>query len=377
MPQDVHLRRLIKKMKIKHNIIPIFVPHVGCPHDCVFCNQKKITGVSTDMTKEEVDNTIKSYLKTIPETNQTLEVAFYGGSFTAIDRGVQRDFLEVANGYKKDGKIDKIRLSTRPDCIDREELEMLKENGVDTIELGVQSLDQDVLDASNRGHSRKDVEDAVSLIREFGFTLGLQMMLGLPKDTKEKSIATAKGLIAFKPDLVRIYPTLIVKETFLEESYMRAEYSPLSLEDAVEISSIILMMFDIENINVIRVGLQPTENICSESGEVVAGPFHPSFRQLVESRIYEIVLDEFLDTHKMSGDEISIELDKKEISNLVGQKSVNIKNIKEKYHFKKVKIHGIDLNENILFVIDREKKYRLDKIEYMVQYLKNSEILIV
>ena len=362
-------------MKSKHNIIPIFVPHVGCPHDCVFCNQKKITGVSTDMTKQEVDSTIKSYLKTIPETNKTLEVAFYGGSFTAIDRGVQRDFLEVANSYKMSGKVDRIRLSTRPDCIDREELQMLKENGVDIIELGVQSLDQHVLDASNRGHSKQDVYEAVKLIREFGFTLGLQMMLGLPEDTKDKSIATAKELISLKPDLVRIYPTLIVKETFLQELYEKGDYIPLSVDEAVEISSIALMMFELANINVIRIGLQPTENICSESGEVVAGPFHPSFRQLVESRIYKIVLDKFFETHTILGEDISIEVSNKEISNLVGQKSENTKKIKEKYNLRKVKVIGIDVDEDVFFIIDYDEKYSVNRLKLIEEYLKDNNYL--
>ena len=362
-------------MKSKHNIIPIFVPHVGCPHDCVFCNQKKITGVSTDMTKQEVDSTIKSYLKTIPETNKTLEVAFYGGSFTAIDRGVQRDFLEVANSYKMSEKVDRIRLSTRPDCIDREELEMLKENGVDIIELGVQSLDQHVLDASNRGHSKQDVYEAVKLIREFGFTLGLQMMLGLPDDTKEKSIATAKELISLKPDLVRIYPTLIVKETFLQELYEKGDYIPISVDEAVEISSIALMMFELANINVIRIGLQPTENICSESGEVVAGPFHPSFRQLVESRIYNIVLDKFFEEHTMNSEDISIQIGKREISNLVGQKSENIKQIKEKYNLRKVKVSGIDMDEDMFFIIDSDKKYSVNRLKLIEEYLKDNNYL--
>lgn len=361
-------------MKNKHNIIPIFVPHVGCPHDCVFCNQKKITGVSTDMTKDEVDNTIKSYLKTIPETNKTLEVAFYGGSFTAIDRTVQEEFLMIANSYKLSGHIDKIRLSTRPDCIDRDKLQMLKEYGVDTIELGVQSLDQSVLDASNRGHSIGDVYEAVELIKEFDFTLGLQMMLGLPKDTKEKSISTAKKLISLKPELVRIYPTLIVADTYLQELYEKNQYTPLSLEEAVDISSILLMMFERENINVIRVGLQPTENICSESGEVVAGPFHSSFRQLVESRIYKIVLDEFFKVNDITGD-ITIEINKSEVSNIVGQKKINIVELREEYNLRRVKIKEIHEVDDEFFIIDDKDKFKVDKTKLIETYLRDENYL--
>ena len=360
-------------MKVKHHIIPIFVPHVGCPHDCVFCNQKKITGKSTDMTSEEVDNTIKSYLETIPKTNQTLEVAFYGGSFTAIDRDIQKEFLTVANSYKVKGLIDKIRLSTRPDCIDIDVLNLLKSHGVDTIELGVQSLDQQVLDESNRGHSRKDVYDAVVLIKKFDFNLGLQMMLGLPGDTKDKSLETARELIKLKPDLVRIYPTLIVKDTYLETLYEEKSYKPLSVDEAVKISSILLMMFESYNINVIRVGLQPTENICSESGEVIGGPFHPSFRQLVESEIYTLILSEFLSENNIKDNDIKIRVNNKDISNLVGQKRKNIKHIREKYNLRKVSINGDDIPRDSFYISDDKEEYKLERKTYIEKYLKNNK----
>lgn len=361
-------------MKIKHHIIPIFVPHVGCPHDCVFCNQKKITGKSTEITSEDVDNTIKSYLKTIPSSNQKLEVAFYGGSFTAIDRDIQKELLGVANYYKQRGLIDRIRLSTRPDCIDIDILNLLKDNGVDIIELGVQSLDQEVLDKSNRGHSKEDVYQAVSLIKDFDFTLGLQMMLGLPGDTKEKSISTAKELIKLKPDIVRIYPTLVVKETYLEKQYFEKKYQPLSLERAVDISSIILMMFELNDINVIRIGLQPTENISSESGEVVSGPFHPSFRQLVESQIYKTILRNFFD-EKFVEEDIKIEISKKEISNIVGQKSENIEMIKKEYNIKRVAINGTGISKERFYIISKQNKYEVVKNLYIEKYLKANNYL--
>ena len=373
MQLGLHLKEWMSKMKVKHHIIPIFVPHVGCPHDCVFCNQKKITGKSTDMTSEEVDNTIKSYLETIPKTNQTLEVAFYGGSFTAIDRDIQKEFLTVANSYKVKGLIDKIRLSTRPDCIDIDVLNLLKSHGVDTIELGVQSLDQQVLDESNRGHSRKDVYDAVVLIKKFDFNLGLQMMLGLPGDTKDKSLETARELIKLKPDLVRIYPTLIVKDTYLETLYEEKSYKPLSVDEAVKISSILLMMFESYNINVIRVGLQPTENICSESGEVIGGPFHPSFRQLVESEIYTLILSEFLSENNIKDNDIKIRVNNKDISNLVGQKRKNIKHIREKYNLRKVSINGDDIPRDSFYISDDKEEYKLERKTYIEKYLKNNK----
>lgn len=375
MQQKQLLLEWMKTMKIKHHIIPIFVPHVGCPHDCVFCNQQKITGISTDITSEDVDNTIKSYLETIPESNQELEVAFYGGSFTAIDRDIQRKLLSVANKYKIKGLIDRIRLSTRPDCIDLDILKLLRECGVDIIELGVQSLEQDVLDKSNRGHSKEDVLEAVRIIKESNFTLGLQMMLGLPGDTKERSIYTAKEIIKLEPDFVRVYPTLIVKDTYLETLYFEQRYIPLSVEQAVDISSVILMLFEYSDINVIRIGLQPTENISSESGEVVAGPFHPSFRQFVESKIYGLVLDEFLEENSIEDADMKIEVNKKQISNIVGQKSVNIKTIREKFNLRKVTVHGADISQESFYIIYKGQKYEVKRRKYIEKYLKNNKYI--
>lgn len=363
-------------MKIKHHIIPIFVPHVGCPHDCVFCNQKKITGLSTDMTKEEVDNTIKSYLKTIPTSNQKLEVAFYGGSFTAIDKEIQKELLSIANKYKKKGLIDRIRLSTRPDAIDTCALNLLKEQGVDIIELGVQSLSQDVLDKSNRGHLKEDVYEAVRLIKKYKFKLGLQMMIGLLGDTSDKSIYTASEIIKLKPDLVRIYPTLVVKDTFLETLYNENKYSALSLEEATKISSIILMMFEINDINVIRVGLQPTENICSESGEVVAGPFHPSFRQIVESNIYAFILTEFFRRIDVKSEAIEIQISKREISNLVGQNGINKDLIKKEYKLKKISIKGIEQDKDSFYIIIDGVKHIVNRKTYISKYLKSIDISV-
>lgn len=376
MPQNLLLKEWIKAMKIKHHIIPIFVPHVGCPHDCVFCNQKKITGLSTDMTKEEVDNTIKSYLKTIPKSNQKLEVAFYGGSFTAIDKDIQKDLLSIANKYKKKGLIDTIRLSTRPDAIDIDILDLLREQGVDIIELGVQSLSQGVLDKSNRGHTKEDVYEAVRLIREYDFKLGLQMMIGLLGDTREKSIYTASEIIKLKPDLVRIYPTLVVKDTYLETLYNENKYNALSLEEATKISSIILMMFEVNEINVIRVGLQPTENICSESGEVVAGPFHPSFRQIVESKIYAFILSEFLEEIDVQSNSIEIQINNKEISNFVGQNGVNKDLIKNKYNIRKIIIKGIEQDKGSFYIIINEEKHIINRKTYIEKYLKSIDISI-
>lgn len=355
----------------KHYIIPIFVPHFGCPHDCVFCNQKKITGLSTTVKPEDVDRIISEHLLSFKDPS-TIEVAFFGGSFTAIDINIQRELLAVPVKYKKSKQIDGIRLSTRPDAIDNEILEMLRENLVDTIELGVQSLDNQVLYKSGRGHSASDVYKACKLIKEYKINLGLQMMVGLPGDTKEKSLHTCKEFIKLDPFCVRIYPTLVIKETFLESEYLNNRYKALDLEQAVDISSVLLMNFMVNNIDVIRIGLQPTENI-QMGKDVVAGPFHPAFRQLVEADIYLKVIEAYFLKNKLQSKdkELTIEVNKKLISSIAGQKSANRKFLLEKYNFKKIKIlsSNIDL-DTINIYLDGE--FSSISINHMINiYLKN------
>lgn len=336
---------------IKHYIIPIFVPHFGCPHDCIFCNQKKITGLSTSVRPKDVEKIIKEHLLTF-KNPATIELAFFGGSFTAIDIETQRELLSVPVKYKLAKKIDKIRLSTRPDSIDNNILEMLKENLVDTIELGVQSLDDDVLHKSGRGHSASDVYNACKLIKEYDINLGLQMMIGLPGDTKEKSIHTCKEFIKLNPFCVRIYPTLVIKETFLEKEYLNYRYKALSIEEAVEISSILLMLFMTNDIDVIRIGLQPTESI-QMGRDVVSGPFHPAFRQLVESDIYLKVIESYISKEKLQTEnkELLIKANNKIISSIAGQKSSSRKYLMKKYKFNKIKIVGIDVDLNTINII--------------------------
>ena len=310
-------------------IIPIFVPHDGCPFDCVFCNQRKITGLETSMDAAMVKDIIEEYKITIGEkSNKHIEVAFFGGSFTGIDMNIQNQLLSVAKRYKDDGYIDDIRLSTRPDYIDNKILENLIAMGVSVIELGVQSLNQEVLDKSNRGHTKQDVVKASKLIRNKGIKLGLQMMVGLPGDTLETVIETAKGIIQCLPSFVRIYPTLVVKGTALEKQYENGQYKALEVEDRDQTSYTAYSLFVENNIKVIRVGLQPTDHI-SLGNDVVAGPFHPSIRQLVEGKI---ILDRilcFLGERKFAN--LVVRINNKKISQLVGNKKTNYILLKNKY----------------------------------------------
>jgi len=358
-------------MSKSYYIIPIFVPHFGCPHDCVFCNQRRITGLSTDVTKDYVKKTIEEYLSSFPKKDIVVEVAFYGGSFTGIPMEIQKELLSIPLEYKNNGKINGIRLSTRPDYIDRNILELLKEYNVDTIELGVQSLCDDVLYNSGRGHNSKQVYMASKLIKEYNFNLGLQMMIGLIGDTREKSIYTAKEFIKLKPYCVRIYPTLVIKDTYLEKLYYNKVYEPLSLEEAVDISTDLVMLFEYNNINVIRVGLQPTENI-NFGKDVIAGPFHPSFRQLVESNKYRILLKDSLDMYagQCAGKDLTIYINPKNISNLVGQKSSNIEYFKGKYEFKSIKVYHKDLPKDIIQLSVGDSFFEINIKSLIEKYVK-------
>lgn len=317
-------------------IIPVFVPHRGCPNDCVFCNQRKITNQKETYDYKKIDEDINNAISTINFSKKPdVEIAFYGGSFTAIDIKSQNSFLEIAYKYYKKYNITGIRVSTRPDYINDEILTRLQKYGVKTIELGVQSLNDDVLLSSNRGHNSEVVYKSAKLIKEYGFILGIQLMIGLPGDNREININTVNKVVGIKPDIARIYPTLVIKDTELEKMYKSGLYKGLGLEEAVEISKEMYKILFSNNINVIRIGLQPTENIL-EGKDVIGGPFHSSFRELViSSYIFDLVKENLeLDSY----DEIEFELNNKDVSYLIGNKGINRELFKEKLKIKKIKI---------------------------------------
>ena len=319
----------------KEYIIPIFVPHLGCPNDCTFCNQKKISGQTKNVKAEDVKNTIEYYLNNFKDDNKYIEVAFFGGSFTGIDVDKQKELLSVAYEYIKNKKIDSIRISTRPDYINKEILKMLKSYGVKTIELGVQSTNDYILNKSKRGHTFEDVRKASKLIRKNGFILGHQMMVGLPESTRQDEINTAKDLVKLKPKIVRIYPVLVIKGTQLEKDYESGEYTPLTVEQAVETAKDLLVLFNKKKINVIRIGLQNTNEITdpnSKKSQVVAGPYHPAFRQLVESRLwYDNIANEIKKVNS-NVTHIQIDVNPSDINNAVGHKRINIEKINDTYN---------------------------------------------
>ena len=264
----------------KFKIIPIFVPHKGCPHQCSFCNQRHITGQLEEMTPEKVREIIETYLKTIDTEKYRTEIAFYGGSFTAIDIEYQTSLLKIAYEYMQNNDVKGIRLSTRPDYIDKAILDNLKEYGVTEIELGVQSMCNHVLAANNRGHIDEDVVNAVKLIRQYDFSLGLQQMTGLYKDSDEADIYTARKICDLKPDFVRIYPTLVFNNTDLADYFKNGLYMPHTLDHAVTLCKKLKEIYDENNIKIIRLGLLMSDD--EAKNNYLSGPYHPRFRELVE-----------------------------------------------------------------------------------------------
>ena len=317
----------------KQYIIPIFVPHLGCPNDCIFCNQKSISGQTKQITKEDVRKIVEEHLKYIKE-NSIVEIAFFGGSFTAIEEKKQIELLDIAHEFVKQKKVDGIRISTRPDCIDTKVLKRLKKYKVKTIELGVQSASDYILKKAGRGHTFKDVKKASKLIKLYGFNLGHQMMVGLPESTHFDEINTAKQLIKLKPKIVRIYPVLVLKNTKLEKEYNEGKYKALTLVQAVETCKELVKLFAKKNIEIIRIGLQPTDTISSpsnENSEVIAGPFHPAFRQLVEAGIWNDVIVEKIKKLNTKVKEVEVTINPIDVNNVIGQNRENITNLKELY----------------------------------------------
>lgn len=316
-------------MSIKHANISIFVPHIGCPNKCSFCNQKHITGTAKAPTENDVLRAIET-AKTSPKYNpKVTEIAFFGGSFTAINRNYMLTLLKVASRAVQEGDASGIRISTRPDAIDDEILTLLKEHNVTAIELGAQSLDNRVLRMNNRGHSVSDVVKASKLIKDYGFELGLQIMTGLYCDNDETAIKTAEKVIEIKPDTVRIYPTIVLKDTYLAALYSDNIYKPQTLENAVNLASRLYTMFTDAGIKVIRLGLHSIE------GEAfIAGPWHPAFSELCQSRI---MLENVIELLKEKGNYI-IYVNKSDVSKMAGQKRSNLIHLESMGYNCKVKV---------------------------------------
>lgn len=330
-------------MSKTHSNISIFVPHIGCPNKCSFCNQRYITGACWAPGAKDVENAVVKAKNSKHFDSTTAEIAFFGGSFTAINRSYMTALLKAAEQFVKDGTVKGIRISTRPDAIDGEILTLLKEHHVTSIELGAQSMNDRVLRMNNRGHTAGDVERASKLISEYGFELGLQMMTGLYGDSDSSAIKTAESLIALKPDTVRIYPTIVLKDTDLAALYADSIYKPQTLDNAITLAAKLYKMFTENGIRVIRLGLHSIEE-----NAYIAGPWHPAFSELCQS---QIMLTGVLSKLQEKG-KYKINVAKSAVSKMTGQGRKNIIFLKSRGYDCRVtadeKLSGLD------FSIERE-----------------------
>ncbi len=307
----------------KQITIPFFIPHAGCPHQCYFCNQNHITAESIRITKEEISKRTKQYLFLKNNNINHVEIAFFGGSFTGLDDDYQRELLGEALNFKNQKDVDAIRVSTRPDYITDEKIQLLKEYNVDTVELGVQSFFDDVLTASNRGHTSDDVYKAVDLLKKKGFSIVLQLMTGLPEDTFEKSIISMEKAVSLKPDGVRIYPVVVMKNTYLNTMFENKLYEPLNMEQAIDICSKMMIICNREKIPVIKTGLHPFEQ--NNLDTIVAGPYHTTFGFFVKSRVKRHELQLLMKNNcDDNWKDIIMKIPNKEKEEFIGYKRENI-----------------------------------------------------
>lgn len=312
---------------MKHSNVAIFIPHIGCPNMCSFCNQNAISGSQSTPTTEQVAQLCKTALCSLKEKASNTEIAFFGGSFTAINREYMISLLKTAATFVGKSMFRGIRISTRPDAIDEEVLAILKTYHVSAIELGAQSMCDAVLEQNFRGHTADCVRKASNLIKSYGFDLGLQMMIGLYGDTEQNILDTADAIITLQPKTVRIYPTIVIRDTHLETLYYNQQYIPYTLEQAVAIASKVYEKFINTNITVIRLGLHASQTL---ERDMIAGPYHPAFKELCESKIVlEAVLD-FLQKKQMPNGMIELYVNPKSVSIFIGQKKSNIHFLKEK-----------------------------------------------
>jgi histone acetyltransferase (RNA polymerase elongator complex component) len=318
-------------MPKKQITIPVFIPNLGCPNLCVFCNQKHSTGIKTVPDADFVRTQISRYISSVNPSVTRIEIAFFGGNFTGIPQSLQSELLSVAHEFKKKGVIKSIRLSTRPDYIDDNALGLLSEYEVETIELGVQSFSDRVLAASQRGHTSADTLRAIGLIEERKFLCIIQLMTGLPEDSREESVRSAQTASSLQPDGVRIYPVIVLKNTELDRMYGEGLYSPLSLEDAVETCAEMYMIFESSGIPVIRMGIHPLSPEDMEN--IVAGPYHPSFGFFVKSRVrrgqMEKMILEHIERSRKTSSQVSIPVLNRE--EYIGYKRENIRYLKNRF----------------------------------------------
>ena len=350
-----------RESRVRPLIIPIFVVYKGCPNRCIYCNERITAGNYPDrITEKQFRNTVDGHLKTASGNADRIQIAFYGGNFTGIDVDYQIELLRFAESYIKDGPVQSIRISTRPDYIDDSCIRLLKKYNVTTVEIGAQSMVDDVLNRSQRGHSSDDVRGSIETLKESGFETGIHLMAGLPGDTKEGFMHTVAEIIKLKPDTARIHPTIVLRDTPLAEAYMRGEYRPLSMDDAVYLCGYALSRFKGAGITVIRLGLHKSEEMDTE-GSIIAGPFHPAFGALVEGSIFLDMASHLLKLAKTSDEEVTFFVSPKDVSRLRGLNNNNIRKLRDLYAVVKIGVKEDPLQEiESLTLAAGGKKYGTD-----------------
>lgn len=318
-----------------HANVAIFIPHRGCPHACSFCNQHSISGAQSCPTAGEVNAVCANALNTMGNAARDAEIAFFGGSFTAIDKTYMLELLQAACQFVGNGKFHGIRISTRPDCIDADILCLLRQYGVTAIELGVQSMDDTVLSMNDRGHTSADVIEACALIKAAGFELGLQMMVGLYGDSEQAILHTANQIVRLAPTTARVYPVVVLQGTRLAELYERGEYAPMNFAAATELCATLLLLFAQHDISVIRMGLHASKLV---QAQMVSGIYHPAFREICQGIIYKRLIE--AEMTRIGGDSFTVYVDKQSVSQAVGQKRCNLLAFEQMG--KHVRIIGVD-----------------------------------
>lgn len=322
--------------KTKPFVIPIFIPHAGCPHRCIFCDQTRTTSRPEDLpTIDQLDETIQQFLGYRQDANQYTEISFYGGNFLGLPTDRLQLFLESATRYVSANQIQGIRFSTRPDTITPQRLHLLTHFPISTVELGVQSMNDTVLKASSRGHSVQDIHDAVGLLKTCSYRLGLQMMVGLPEDTAETAMATGEQMADLAPDFVRIYPALVLAGSRLAHWYQQDRYNPMDLQDAVTLTKKLYLLFVGRRIKVIRMGLQATEGL-DTGKDFLAGPFHPAFGELVHSSMWLDVMRQGIEDLDLKHQALTVDLHPRLISRVKGNKNKNMVSLSAEFSLPKI-----------------------------------------
>ena len=337
---DRPVRQAKREGEVRHRplIIPVFIAHMGCPHRCVFCDQTAITGHGNGrISPQQVREQVSEFLSLEVRDRGPVEVAFYGGNFLGLPTAYRKSLLDAAQGFVEDEAVSGIRFSTRPDTVYDETLQSLSPYTVRVVEVGAQSMDDTVLALSRRGHTADDTKKAVEALKASGLSTGVQLMPGLPGDTFESMLETGRRVADMNPDFVRIYPTVVVKNTVLEKWYRSGEFKPLSLSQAVEVTKKLFLLFQTRRIRVIRMGLQTTESL-QEPGTVVAGPFHPAFGHLVHSAVFLDRAAQALEEERPESRRIALSVHPRDVPRLKGLKGENIRELVERFQLEELQV---------------------------------------